>query len=174
MAMLMIAAQAEVSPEQKIVNTGKYVSLTGILSVQDDVYSLQTDSIKVELLTAPEEYLEDHGADLQDQDTLTVTGYNTCCQMLVSSIQEGKRTAIIRSQLGTPYIISNDQKTYAANPAICIGCGLCPKNCPANAITMIKSKAVTDETKCISCGICEKGNGKTFKGCPVKAQHQLK
>jgi ferredoxin len=94
--------------------------------------------------------------------------------MLVSSIEKGQKTTIIRSTIGTPYVISMDQKTYASNPAICIGTTLCVQNCPTKAITMVKSKAVTDASKCISCGICETGNGKNFKGCPVKAVHQLK
>lgn len=174
MGTFMIAAQTEISNEQKIVNTGKYSAIQGILSIQDGVYSLQSDTTCIGLILAPVEYMEKHGLDLKDKDTLFVAGYYSDCQMLVSTIKKGTSTIMIRSEQGTPYVITNDQKTYAANTAMCIGTTLCSLNCPTKAITMVKGKAITDASKCISCGICETGNGKNFKGCPVKAIHQIK
>ncbi|HNX01673.1 MAG TPA: hypothetical protein PLE74_03610 [Candidatus Cloacimonadota bacterium] len=174
MAAFMMAAQDAGSKEQQIVKSGKFTTIRGILNRTDSLYTLQTDSVKVILYTAPEEYLEKRGLALSNNDTLNVSGYYSDGKLLVSTIQKANQKVMIRSELGTPYVITNDQKTYASNPAICIGTTLCAQNCPTNAITMVKGKAVTDPSKCISCGICENGNGKNFKGCPVKAIHPLK
>ena len=45
---------------------------------------------------------------------------------------------------------------YVVIPAVCKGCGVCKKNCPAAAITgELKGVYVIDTEKCIKCGICE-------------------
>ena len=36
----------------------------------------------------------------------------------------------------------------------CIGCKICEKNCPVQAITVENNHAVIDYEKCIGCGIC--------------------
>lgn len=43
----------------------------------------------------------------------------------------------------------------------CIGCMLCVKNCPSDAITVENNLARIDQTKCTHCGICK-------DKCPVK------
>lgn len=44
----------------------------------------------------------------------------------------------------------------------CIGCGICVKNCPKEAIRVENFHAIIDEEKCVGCGIC-------MQKCPKKA-----
>ena len=43
----------------------------------------------------------------------------------------------------------------------CIGCGICQKTCPAEAIKVENKLAHVDYDKCIGCGACK-------EKCPVK------
>jgi NADP-reducing hydrogenase subunit HndC len=46
--------------------------------------------------------------------------------------------------------------TYKVNPALCKGCTMCARKCPANAIAgAVKQPHVIDPAKCIKCGACE-------------------
>lgn len=46
-----------------------------------------------------------------------------------------------------------------SNPTIseqdCLGCGMCAKLCPGEAIKIIKAKAVVDLDKCLGCSVCQ-------------------
>lgn len=60
---------------------------------------------------------------------------------------------------------SNTEKgpvTMKACEAGCIGCTLCAKNCPEEAVTIENFNAHIDQDKCVGCGICA-------SKCPKKA-----
>lgn len=62
---------------------------------------------------------------------------------------------------------SEKKIVYKINPAKCKGCGLCQKNCPANAIEGSPGKVYKiDPEKCIRCGACE-------SVCPFQAIEYL-
>jgi NADH:ubiquinone oxidoreductase subunit F (NADH-binding)/(2Fe-2S) ferredoxin/Pyruvate/2-oxoacid:ferredoxin oxidoreductase delta subunit len=61
-----------------------------------------------------------------------------------------------------PALSCKDLIEYHIDPDICIGCLLCKKNCPSEAISGESKKVhVIDTAKCIKCGIC-------FQVCPAK------
>jgi NADP-reducing hydrogenase subunit HndC len=61
-----------------------------------------------------------------------------------------------------PAGVCKDLLTYVINKDICIGCGKCARNCPADAITKTDYTApghklpayAIDAAKCIKCGAC--------------------
>ena len=58
--------------------------------------------------------------------------------------------------------------TYTIDPELCIGCTVCAKRCPADAITGERKEShVIDEDKCIKCGSC-------YEVCPVKPVKAVK
>ncbi|MBW2015592.1 MAG: NADH-quinone oxidoreductase subunit NuoF [Deltaproteobacteria bacterium] len=64
-----------------------------------------------------------------------------------------------------PALVCQALITYSIDTEACKSCGLCKKNCPAEAITGSKKPPepfVIHEEKCIHCGVC-------FSGCPFDA-----
>ncbi len=52
--------------------------------------------------------------------------------------------------------------SYPVISDVCSGCGLCAKNCPYSAMSIVDGKAKADETKCFGCGLCQ-------SACAMKA-----
>lgn len=52
--------------------------------------------------------------------------------------------------------------SFAVEPDICIGCGICVQTCPVDAIELQDGKAWIDPEICIACGLCA-------SACPVDA-----
>ena len=70
-----------------------------------------------------------------------------------------KRLRALKKQYAADVVVrcaSQDKGAVARNncAASCIGCKLCEKNCPQDAIHVIDNVAVIDYTKCTSCGVC--------------------
>ena len=54
-----------------------------------------------------------------------------------------------------PSLVCSPLITYHIDAARCIGCTVCARNCPANAIMgELKGVHVIDQTKCVKCGTC--------------------
>ena len=68
------------------------------------------------------------------------------------------------SEKRCPARVCKNLITFFIEPEKCVGCLLCLKNCPANAISGERKKVhVIDQAACIKCGAC-------FNVCPAKIQ----
>ena len=67
-----------------------------------------------------------------------------------------------------PALVCKDLITFNIDKKKCIGCGLCKKNCPAEAVSgETKKPHAIDKNKCIKCGIC-------YQICPVEGKAVFK
>ena len=59
------------------------------------------------------------------------------------------------------YLIKRGKVVKDNCQAGCIGCGMCERNCPNDAVKVIDNVAKIDYNKCTECGLCA-------QKCPTK------
>ena len=138
--------------------------------VENGIPYVLEEGIKHRLLLAPKEALDSLGISLVEGDSLYVEGAPLKQGVLVTRLAPDVENGLDWSLRDYDLIYNyyDEVTTTKVNPNRCIGCKLCVPNCPVNAITMEKGKAVIDTVRCVECGICVDGSGR-WKGCPVGA-----
>lgn len=79
-----------------------------------------------------------------------------CPKHLISLIPYAAKTEVACKS------VDKGPVTMKACQVGCIGCGICVKNCPADAVKVTDFHAQIDQTKCTGCGTC-------VEKCPKKA-----
>ena len=76
-------------------------------------------------------------------------------RMNITSTEEYKdKNGNISSSVSDSSSSASAHSHMEVNENLCVGCGLCAKECPQQAITVISKKAHIDHNKCICCQIC--------------------
>ena len=121
----------------------------GIWTWEDVVKSIMVGASIVQTTTAIMYGTKQFGAikDFIDglEKFMIEKGYNSILEM----------RGLTLSQLKTWDVVDRESRYLSAvDPEKCTGCGLCPKWCFFDAITMVEKKAVIDRSKCDGCGLC--------------------
>jgi ferredoxin len=145
--------------------------ITGKVTYSKERCLLQTGKTKLQLALMAPAALDSLNFKPAEGDTLTVSGFMSKGILMVQDATWKGQTYAFRDSL---YQLTRaEQGTWQVNQNVCIGCGLCVKNCPASTITLQPVKAVKrayiDQTNCTGCNTCIAGNLIDFKGCPVGA-----
>ena len=170
---IVIAGNSELTGND-VVKLGKYTEIKGDMFTSKDEWFLKTKNDTIFLHLGPAEYRQSKQIKLSPQKNFEMNGYLYEDNFAVVNFVYNDSILKFRDEDGKPLWQHSEnskhhKKAYVVNAKKCIGCRLCVKACPVNAISMVNGKAVIDADKCINCGICENGNGGNYAGCPVKA-----
>ena len=87
-----------------------------------------------------------HGVSNSEEGIDTICSCCSCCCVFLDSLV--KMPGIIpRGHQPSNYIREINEEN-------CIGCGLCVKSCPMNALELKDKKVLFDPDRCLGCGVC--------------------
>ncbi|MGL5437702.1 MAG: 4Fe-4S binding protein [Lachnospiraceae bacterium] len=78
------------------------------------------------------------------------------CVQCVKACPRGLIQMISPESTIMPLCSNQDKGGIAKNVCTvsCIACGICERNCPVGAVSIIENRAVIDQELCIACGMC--------------------
>lgn len=170
MLLIVFTITAQSTKETEIIQNGKQNSYTGTIKNSESNWLLKTDNEEKTLLLPGINEVDMKTKNISADKIVEVKGFAKDNEIVVTSLKVDNHEFTYRDKNGEPlWRIEGDKIIkYFVEAKSCIGCRLCTSVCPTGSISIIKNKAVIDETTCIGCGRCAQGIA-NFRGCPTKA-----